>query len=138
MDVPIYYLAVFLAAVSSLAVGAAWYSEALFGKPWKKALGVKEGGDKSELGMAIGGSFVLALVTAYVLAHTIEFSHNYFHYSYLQTGLSTAFFLWLGMQMTSAVTHSLFEGSSKVVLKIRLGHDLVSLLLMGLIIALVR
>ena len=137
MDVPVNYLAIFFAALSSLAVGSAWYSDALFGKAWKQAL-PKKSGPETPIATAIGGSFVLALLTAYILAHTIEFSHNYFNYSYLQTGLSTAFFLWLGMQMTSAVTHSLFESSSKVILKIRIAHDFVSLMIMGLIIALVR
>lgn len=137
MDVPVNYLAIFLAAVASLGVGSAWYSDALFGKMWKAAL-PKKSGPETPIGMAIGGSFVMALLTAYILAHTIEFSHNYFEYTYLQNGLSTAFFLWLGIQMTSAVTHSLFEGSSKILLKLRVAHDLVSLLVMGLIIALVR
>jgi hypothetical protein len=138
MDVPINYLGVILAAVASMVVGAVWYAKPVFGATWQKALGLKDEQMQAGAAKAMAGAFVLALVTAYVLAHTIELSHAYFQYSYLTNGLTTAFFLWLGIQATSTLTHYLFEQGNKTLTVLRIFHDLTSLLVMGTVLALVR
>jgi hypothetical protein len=46
-----------------------WYSNALFGKAWQKAAGVADEQIKnSNMAMIFGGSFVLALIQAFVFA----------------------------------------------------------------------
>lgn len=62
------YLAVLLAALSAFLIGGLWYS-ALFAKPWARATGQSEETLKSgNMALVFGGSFVLNLIAAYVLA----------------------------------------------------------------------
>jgi hypothetical protein len=61
--------AVLAAGVSSMVLGALWYSPVLFGKAWSVASGVTEEKAKSaNMGMTMGGAFVLALIGAFVFA----------------------------------------------------------------------
>ena len=63
------WLAVVAAAVSSFAVGAIWYSPALFGRVWQRAVGLSDeqlrAGSPARI---FGGAFVLCLVAAAVFA----------------------------------------------------------------------
>jgi Protein of unknown function (DUF1761) len=60
-------IAVLLCAVSSLALGALWYSPALFAKTWQSAAGLSDEDAKSgNMAMIFGLAFVLSLIAAYV------------------------------------------------------------------------
>ena len=62
------YLAVGLAALSAFLIGGLWYS-ALFARPWARFTGQSEETLKSgNMAVIFGGSFVLNLIAAYVLA----------------------------------------------------------------------
>ena len=62
-------IAVLLCAVSSLVLGAIWYSPMLFAKPWQRAAGLSDEQAKSgNMAMIFGGAFVLSLIAAYVFA----------------------------------------------------------------------
>jgi len=68
--VPINYLAVLVAALIPMAVGALWYSPALFAKKWMALVGKTEEEMKNVNPMkAYGISFLTSLIMAYVLAH---------------------------------------------------------------------
>lgn len=61
--------AVVAAAVASFALGGLWYSPALFGRAWQRATGLSDEQLESGNQAAIfGGSFVLALLGAWVFA----------------------------------------------------------------------
>lgn len=63
------YLAVLVAAVSNFALGALWYSRALFGIPWMQASGMtEERAREANMGRIFGLAFVLELAAAFVLA----------------------------------------------------------------------
>lgn len=66
---PIDWIAVGLATLAAFAVGMVWYG-ALFGKPWRAALGIREG-QSPNTGMAtlFGGNLVLLLASAFMLGH---------------------------------------------------------------------
>lgn len=140
MNIDVNYLAVLLAAVASMVLGFAWYSSYLLGKPWMKASGYTAETLKkaqNEMGMLYGVSFVLALLTAYVLYHIMVMSENYFHYDMLQTGLTSAFWIWLGFVMPVQATGEIFGGKNWKLFGINTGYQLVSLLSMGAILALI-
>ena len=62
-------IAVLLCAVSSLVLGAIWYSPPLFAKAWQRAAGLSDEQAKSgNMAMIFGGAFVLSLIAAYVFA----------------------------------------------------------------------
>ena len=138
MEVSINYLAVLLAAVSSMVVGATWYSQGVFGKTWAKLAKVKMGKNDTPAQMTVlfGGVFVASLITAYVLAHVAFLSNHFFGDNFLQNSLSTAFWLWLGLTAARIFTHDSFEGRPRKLTLLTAGHEFVTLLVMGLIIGL--
>ena len=72
-------------------------------------------------------------ITAYVLSHVMTLSENFFHYSKPSTGLTTAFWMWLGFMMPVQLTNTIFGDKKWKLFAINTGYQLVSLLLMGAI-----
>ena len=139
MNVEVNYLAILIAGVVSMAVGFLWYGPMLFGKPWMKLMGyAAESMEKAkkEMGKTYTISFVLTLVTAYVLSHVMVLSQNFFHYDMLTTGLTSAFWMWFGFVMPVQATDTLFGGKRKKLVAINAGYQLASLLSMGIVIGL--
>lgn len=139
MNVEVNYVAVLLAGVASMAVGFLWYGPMLFAKPWMKLMGhTKETieAGKKDMGKMYGISFVLSLVMAYVLSHVMTFSENYYHYEMVTTGLTSAFWMWLGFVMPVQATDVLFGGKKWKLFAINTGYQLVSLLAMGVVLGL--
>jgi hypothetical protein len=63
------FLAVIAAAVASFALGAVWYSPALFGKAWQRESGVTDQQMKTAtMALIFGLTFVLCLVAAWMFA----------------------------------------------------------------------
>ena len=63
------WIAVLLCGVSSLVLGAIWYSPLLFAKAWQKSAGLSDEQAKSgNMAMIFGLAFLLSLVAAYVFA----------------------------------------------------------------------
>jgi dipeptide/tripeptide permease len=79
LNVEVNYLAVFVAAVVSMILGFAWYSPLILGKPWMKAKGFTSESLKKaqeKMGKMYALSFVVALITAYVLSH-VRFDNGF-------------------------------------------------------------
>ena len=63
------WIAVGLCAVSSLVLGAIWYSPALFARQWQTAAGLsEEQASSGNMGLIFGTAFALSLVAAAVFA----------------------------------------------------------------------
>lgn len=137
MEVSVNYLAVLVAGVVSMAVGFVWYSPILFAKPWMKEKGYTAEGLKKaqkEMGPMYALSFVLGLVMAYVLSHVMTMAQAYFDYSMLSTGLTSAFWMWLGFVMPVQVTAQIFGEKKWKLFGIDTGYQLVSLVAMGVVL----
>lgn len=136
--VEVNYLAVLLAALSTMVVGSVWYSPILFYKQWAKMAGVKV--DKDFKGAKAAFTyitvFIAALVAAYVLAHVAFLSNKFFGGPFLASALTTAFWVWLGFVATRIYTHDAFEGRRKKLTLITVSHELVTFLIMAFIIGL--
>ena len=131
--------AVILATLSSMVVGSVWYAKPLFGKMWMKLIG------KSEKDMKNGDSvkpilitIIVSFLTAYILAHVAFLSNNFFHNSFLQDALTTAFWLWLGFTAARIITHDVFEGRPARLTVLTVGHEFVTVMVMALIIGLMQ
>jgi hypothetical protein len=139
MNVDVNYLAVLLAAVAFMVVGFLWYGP-LFGKRWAKLKGFTEESMKKgqkEMPKWYIVSFVLGLITAYVLSHVMFLSQNFFHYSEQMSGLTSAFWMWLGFVMPVQATATIFSEKRRwEVFGIDTGYQLVGLLVMGLVLSL--
>ena len=134
MDVEVNYLAVFLAAVSSMVVGSIWYAPKVFGNTWAKLAGLSEERLKKGGMMPMVWAFVLSLLTAYVLAHVTFLANHFFQHSFLQDALSMAFWVWLGFVVTRILVHNLFELRPAKLNALALGNEFITIMVMGLVI----
>lgn len=134
MEVEVNYLAVVLAAISSMVVGSIWYARPVFGNLWIKLAKPNMNMSKSQSTYAIVTTLLVSLVTAYVLAHVTYLSNAFFGNSFLQDAVTTAFWLWLGLTAARFITHDAFEGRRKKLTLLNIAHELVTLVIMALII----
>ncbi|MFY8031596.1 MAG: DUF1761 domain-containing protein, partial [Devosia sp.] len=70
-SIPINWLAVIVAVVIRMAVGTAWYSPALFVKPWQALTGVTPESMKAGMGKAVGVDVVMSVIMAFAMANII-------------------------------------------------------------------
>jgi hypothetical protein len=139
MNVEVNYIAVLVAGVAAMAVGFLWYGPMLFGKPWMKLMGyTKESMEsaKKEMGKTYTISFIFTLISAYILSHVMAFSENFYGYSQVMTGITSAFSMWFGFVMPVQATDALFGGKKWKLFYINTGYQLASLLAMGVVIGL--
>lgn len=137
MNVEVNYLAVVLAMVSSMVVGMIWYAKPVFGNKWFKLVGMTDEKAKKGSGKAIAVTVVVSLITAYVLAHVAFLSNQFFKDSFLMDAVMTSFWMWLGFVVTRFVTHDAFEQRPAALTVMNSAHELVTLLVMGLVIGLI-
>ncbi|MDO8560493.1 MAG: DUF1761 domain-containing protein [bacterium] len=136
--VPINYAAVVVAAVASMAIGFAWYGP-LFGKQWMALSGItpekiatdKKKGMNKLYALAMLGS----LVMSYVLAHALVFSSTYMKVSGVMAGVQVGFWNWLGFVVPVTLGSVLWEGKSWKLWLLNNGYYLVTLKVMGVILA---
>ena len=141
MNVEVNYVAILVASIASMAVGFLWYGPVLFAKPWMKLMGyTKEGMEKAkkEMGKTYGISFLFTLLSAYVLTHIMALSQNFYGYSPVMTGATSAFWVWLGFVMPVQATVALFGGGNWKLFWINTGYQLASLVAMGVVIGLMK
>lgn len=138
MGVEVNYLAVLLAAVSSMVVESIWYAPKVFGNVWIKLTGrtMKQVEQEDSGPAKYLYVFIASLFTAYVLAHVTFLSNQFFDNDFLSASVSTAFWVWLGFTAARMFTHDIFENRRKKLTILNLAHELVTLLVMGLIIGL--
>jgi hypothetical protein len=138
MTPTINYLAVLVAAISSIVIGFAWYGP-VFGKPWMKLMGFskddiekakKAGMTKTYVLMAVG-----SLVMAYVLAHTTEFAMTYTKTYGVVGGLMSGGWTWLGFMAPIQMDEVLWNNKPWKLYFLNTGYRLVSMLVMGVILA---
>lgn len=136
MEVQINILAVFLAAASSMVVGAIWYARSVFGNTWIKLAKPDMGKYKGREWLPMVVTFAVSLVTAYVLAHVTYVANQFFVHSFMQDALMTAFWLWLGLTAARMLTHEMFEGRDLRLIALNATHEFITIMVMGIIIGL--
>lgn len=137
MNVEVNFMTVLLAAVASMVVGFIYYSPMLFGNKWMKLSGINP--NKSQMksmGKYYAFSFVLALITAYVLYHFIFLAETFFGMDPLMTAIITSVWAWIGFAMPVQATGEIFGHKKWGLFGLNTGYQLVSILAMGIVIAL--
>lgn len=132
MEIQVNWLAVVLATVSSMFVGAIWYAKPVFGNLWIKLAKVNMKKSSSSLPMFL--TFLVSFLTAFVLAHISLLSYKYFGGSFLQDAITTAFWVWLAFTAARFITHDAFEGRPAALTVLNCAHELVTLMIMAVII----
>jgi hypothetical protein len=125
-DVDLNWVAIIVAAIIPMVLGALWYSPILFADPWMRAVGRT----REELGDASLGyllSAIAALVSAYVLARIVKWAEV----DDLWNGALMGVFVWAGFVATVLAVTTFFAGRPRVLWLINAGYQLVALVLMG-------
>lgn len=125
------FVAILVAAIVSMAVGFIWYSKPLFAKAWLDEVGLTE--EKLGKGPGIGflWAFIAALVTAYVMAHFVQYTGAVT----AGAGAATGFWIWLGFVATSLGMNMIFEQKSLKLFSINAGMQLANFIIMGALLA---
>jgi TRAP-type C4-dicarboxylate transport system permease small subunit len=138
MEAQVNNVAVLVAAVSSMVIGAWWYSPAGFGKQWSKLSGVTQEKMKASGNYGMVLAVVRSLLTAYVLAHVVFLSHHFFGNSLMMDSLRTGFFVWLGFLAAPMAMRDAFEGKRKKLTLLNVANEFVILMVMALVIGLIK
>ena len=121
------------ATVSTFVVGGLWYSEQLFGKQWGKLVGmtVKEMNNPEGMGKRYGMAGVASFITAVVLANLLLATGTVGWSDGLIFGAVIGF----AFRMGAHVIHNSFAKKNETLTWIDGAHDIVTLAVMGAILA---
>jgi hypothetical protein len=133
MKVNVYWPAVIAAAVAKFILGAVWYSPPLFASQWAAAVGIDINMpmDGAEMATIFGGSFIAYIVQAYVMVHFVQYAGA----KDPKGGAQTGFWLWLGFAAVLGFQTVMYERRPFNLFFINTGYELVTLLVMGVILA---
>lgn len=138
VQVPVNYMAVIIAAVVNMVVGFLWFGP-VFGKMWIAMMGwtpqQMEEAKKKGMTKSYAIAFFGSLLMAYVLAHSLIFAGTYTQTSGISAGLMVGVWNWLGFVVPVLFAMVLWEGKSWKLWSLNAGYYLVSLLIMGTILA---
>jgi len=123
------WMQILIAAILNQVIGFFWYSKWAFGPKWMKLEGIKE--DKKGMGSKIGVSFINSLVIAFFLAFFVA----RLEIGMIFDGLLFGFFVWLGFVATTQFSSVIWSKKPLQSFLIDTGYRLVSLMIMGGIIA---
>jgi len=130
------YLAIIVGAVILQAVGFFWYSDTGFGKPWRALMGINDAKAKAMkdgggMGKTMTTASIAGLIMVFILAYAVAYSQA----TTLISGAITGFWIWLGFIATTMLNSVLFEQKPTKLYYINIGYYLVSLLIIGGLLA---
>ena len=128
--IPVHFVAILGAALAKMAIGALWYSPALFLKPWHKLSGVTEEQMKEGMTRALIVEFVGSLVMAFVLVHAIRYAGA----TTVAQGMAVGFFNWLGFVAVVTIGIVTYQRKPFGLFLLQNGYLLISLLVMSAIL----
>ena len=129
------HLAVIVSALILWFLGAAWYSPALFAKPWMAMLGIKTGeGNKNSLLAGMISSLICDLVLSFILAHFVVWTGT----ATFGWGALIGFLCWVGFFAAPNLPQGIYENRPFKLFAINNGYWLVGLIVVGGLLAVWR
>lgn len=126
------WLAIILAAISSFALGFVWYLPQVFGKTWQRLAGLSdETIRKGNLFTIFGSAFGLSIIMSTILYPMVE-SRTFVE------GFTLSLTIGVGFIATSIGIIYLYQRKSLVLWLIDAGYQVLSIAIMGGIIALME
>lgn len=131
------FVAIGLAAFVGILIGGLWFSPMAFFTVWWKFLGKKPEDQTGSENMAVvfGSTFVAAIIQAIVMAVFVSLAEQATGTMDAFTGLAIGALLGVGFAATASLSHHLFGGFAAKAWVLEAGQDIVSLAVMGAIIA---
>lgn len=127
------FLAVIVAAVLYMALGAAWYSPYMFSSYYIRFTG-KNPNDLEASPVDYGLTFIGTLLASLVMAMIVVAIGA----DTAGDGAALGFVVWLGFAATSTLTQTIFNGPNKFVWGLYTSYQLVAYLLVGTLLAVWR
>ena len=127
------WVAVVVAALAAFAVGAVWYSNALFAKPWMKGAKLTE---KEMKNADMIKPMVVGLLTTFVGAAALAVLFDVLALSGAVDGALLGVLVAAGFIGTNKLMHNMFEIKSSNYTVITIAGDIVSLAVMGAVLGL--
>lgn len=128
------YWAVILATLSSMVVGAIWYTPKVFGNYWMKKSGVQPSGKASDAFGAILTTVLVSFITAWVVAGAAFIAWKFYGGGFLWSAIATTIVLWAGFTAARFITHDAFDKRPSGLTLLNIAHELVTLVVMAVII----
>ena len=129
--VPIHAVPFLVAVVIKIVIGWVWYSPMVFLKQWQQLSGVTDEQMRGGMGKAIATWIVGALVMTFVLAHAVYYAGA----NTAMLGAAVGFVNWLGFIFVVQLDGWAADKRPFKLVAINSGSQLVSLLIMGAILA---
>jgi hypothetical protein len=135
-DTTINLIPVVAAGVINMVLGALWYSPFVMGRLWMRSMGktqdeIKQGFSMTSMGFTYMVNTIASLLFAYVLAHIVKFASL----TTFAEGAKVGFWVWLGFVVTTVIPGYMYESRPKLLYFIFIAYQLISIVLMGGIIA---
>ncbi len=128
------YLAVGVAALATIFIGALWYSPLLFHKLWVKGHGYSE--EKvAQMRKTAGRAYLVSLFCYVVMAFVLAVLISYTGVSTVLQGAFLGFLVWIGFLSTLGLTAHMFSEKRLSTYLIDVGYQLVYAVVMGIILA---
>ncbi|WP_221564944.1 DUF1761 domain-containing protein [Alkalihalobacillus sp. TS-13] len=125
-------LGIALAAVANFMIGALWYSPLLFANIWIETVNkTREDFSSSSANLGHLLTFLGGIISAYVLSLLIQL----FDPITLWSGATLGFLAGIGFSVVREISPTIFEGRNTVLFFISAGYHVVSLTIMGTIVA---
>jgi hypothetical protein len=128
------YWAVILATLSTMIVGAIWYTPKVFGTYWMKASGVTPSGNSRDAVLPIVTTVIVSFVTAWVLAGATFIAWKFYAGGFFGNALVTGIVLWAGFTAARFITHDAFDRRPNGLTVLNIAHELVTVIVMSVII----
>lgn len=135
LGVSINLVSIVIAAIASMVIGFLWYSMSAFGKPWMKMVGLTKD-DLEKAKKTMGPKYGIMVLVSFVMACTLALLERFLGVQTIAGGVKTGAFVWLGFVATIGVNSVVFENKPIQLYAINVGYYLVSLVVMGVILAL--
>jgi hypothetical protein len=120
------------AVVSRMALGALWYSPMLFLKPWMRMTGITAEQMKQGMGKKISFDVIGSILMAFAMLHAIRYAGV----TSVPWGMAVGFLNWLGFVAVATISTVTYERRPAGLFLLNNGYNLISLMIMGVIIAL--
>ncbi len=130
-EIPIHFFAILGATITRVVIGALWYSPALFLNTWLKLAGVTEAQMKEGMGKAVAVDVVGSFIMAFVLVHAVRYAGA----TTAPEGMAVGFFNWLGFVAVVTIGTVTYERKPFKLFLLNNGYFLISLVVMGAILA---
>lgn len=124
---------VLLCGVASLAIGAVYYADPVFGSEWKKLSKINVKKFETDFPKLLPILFVGALITGYLVGVVESLYEKFYVATWMQSSLMAALILWVAIA-TSMIVHSVLDQKPKKLLLLTVGNRFFTLLAMGLIL----